>query len=117
MPTMNDNEPPLTAKDLAALELALKLTREESPGRAQQLLRIQIDDGWRRAACFAAFNCQCNALHLKPWEHAPCWVHDPDDYPESPEAARLLRRMIKAGVSRYDPDPMSSLEKAERKAS
>ena len=41
MPTMGDT-PPLTTNDRAALELALKLTRAESEGRAQQLLRIQL---------------------------------------------------------------------------
>jgi hypothetical protein len=112
MPTMDD-EPPLTTKDRIALELALKLTRAESEGRAAQLLRMQLEDGWFYAARFAAYNCQVNLLRLQPWEHPPVWCHDPDDYPESPEAAQLLRRMLKAGVSRYDPDPMSALEKAE----
>ena len=41
MPTMGDT-PPLTTNDRAALELALKLTRAESEGRAQQLLRMQL---------------------------------------------------------------------------
>jgi hypothetical protein len=29
---------------------------------------------------------------LTPWEHPPAWVDDPDDYPESPEAAQLLKQ-------------------------
>jgi hypothetical protein len=41
-------------------------------------------------------------------------LDDPDDRAERAEAARLLRRMLKAGVSRYHPDPMSALEKAEK---
>ena len=53
-------------------------------------------------------------LRLRPWEHPPAWIDDPDDYPESPEAAQLLKRMLAAGVSRYDPDPMATLEKAEK---
>src|SRR5215813_10011015 len=116
MPTM-DETPPLTRNDLAALELALKLTRQESEGRAAQLLRMQLDDGWFYAAHFAAYNCQTNALHLQPWEHPPIWVDDPDDYPESPEAADLLRRMLAAGVSRYHPDPLAAIEVAEKAAS
>jgi hypothetical protein len=106
--------PPLTTNDLVALEEALKLARQESEGRAEQLLQMQLEDGWFYAASFASYSCQCDALHLKPWEHPPIWVGDPDDYPESPEAARLLRRMLKAGGSRYHPDPMSALEKAEK---
>jgi hypothetical protein len=110
-----DDTPPLTTNDRVALELALKLTRAEGQGRAEQLLRMQLDDGWFYAAHFAVVNCQCNALHLQPWEWPPIWcADDPDESP--PEAAQLLRRMLKAGVSRYDPDPMASLEKAERKA-
>jgi hypothetical protein len=108
-----DDTPPLTRNDRDALERALKLTRQESEGRAQQLLRMQLDDGWFYAARFASYSCQVDALHLKPWEHPPIWVDDPDDYPDR-EAARLLKRMLAAGVSRFDPDPMRALEAAER---
>jgi hypothetical protein len=115
MPTTDDDAPPLTTNDLAALEQALKLTRQESAGRAAQIALKLAEDGWWNTACFAAFNCQCSTLHLKPWEHAPCWVDDPDDYPD-PEAARLLKRMLKAGVSRYHPDPLAAIEAAEKAA-
>jgi hypothetical protein len=109
----DDTPPPLTQNDIAALELALKLMREESEGRAQQLALKLAEDGWWSTARFAAYSCQVDSLHLKPWEHPPCWVDDPDDYPDR-EAVRLLKRMEAAGISKYDPDPMAALEAAKK---
>jgi hypothetical protein len=110
----DDDTPPLLTKtDIAALELALKLAREESPGRAQQLALKLAEDGWWPTARFAAYSCQVDRLHLKPWEHPPCWCDDPDDYPDR-EAARLLKRMLAAGISQFDPDPMAALEAAKK---
>jgi hypothetical protein len=108
----DDAPPPLTEADIAALELALKLVREESPGRAEQLALKLADDGWWPTARFAAYSRQVDALHLKPWEHPPCWATPDDDYPDR-EAARLLKRMLSAGISQFDPDPMVALEAAK----
>jgi hypothetical protein len=114
MPTTTD-EPLLTTNDRAALELALRTARQESAGRAEQLALKLAEDGWFATARFAAYSCQVDALHLQPWEWPPVWAGEDDD--ESPaEAVQLLRRMLKAGLSRFDPDPMAALEKAEKRA-
>jgi hypothetical protein len=65
---------------------------------------------------FDAYGAQIDALHLEPWQDPPC-VIDLDDVDENNEqGAALLRRMLAAGVSRYDPDPMRALERAEGKS-
>ncbi len=74
---------------------------------------------------------QNNALHLKPWQSPPCHI-DADEIdailargPPSPQnmeadkkygGALLLRRMLAAGLSAYDPTPLESLAAAKWKA-
>ena len=54
---------------------------------------------------FAAYGCQIDALKLKPWQTPPCYCDGEGDAPGD----RLLRRMLKAGVSRFHPDPLAAL--------
>ena len=94
--------------DQAALELAMRIARRD-PATRVQLDDMLKDEDWRSVAEFAAYHCQYQALHLKPWELPPCWV-DEDDPNERDKAARvLLSRMLAAGVSRYHPDPLVAL--------
>jgi hypothetical protein len=64
---------------------------------------------------FAAFFCQCRPLNLKPWQVPPCIVEDPD-VPRvgEEEAAKLLRRMLRAKMSRWSPDHIAELERREK---
>ena len=86
-------------------------------GRVEQVQGMLADPTrpWLETATFCAYHRQAVALHLRPWEHTPSWVTDPDNYPEAPEAARLAKKMIAAGVSLYDPDPLGALAAAARK--
>jgi hypothetical protein len=99
--------------DQLALEEAMRIARLE-PGRSRQLDAKLKDESWRDVAEFAASCVQSRALHLKPWETAPCDIYDDD--PDSP-GKRLLKRMLEAGVSRYAPDPLAALEAARARAS
>jgi hypothetical protein len=81
-----------------------------TPSRAWQLDQKLKDEPWTDVAEFAAACVQSRALHLKPWETALCDIYDGDD--DSP-GKRLLKRMLKAGVSRYAPDPLAALEAAQ----
>jgi hypothetical protein len=65
---------------------------------------------WFEVARFASAHCQCRALNLKPWELPPVWVGVGDD----PQAEKLWERMRRAGISRYDPDPVRACEQAEK---
>ena len=70
---------------------------------------------------FAAYSCQIKSLSLKPWQSPPVHEDEDADEPDNAEresdtaARKLLRRMLRAGVSRFDPDPLAALERANRK--
>jgi hypothetical protein len=61
------------------------------------------------------YSAQCAALRLKPWQEPPCVVSEDDPNERDKSAQELLRRMLAAGVSRYDRDPLAALAVAERK--
>ena len=90
------------------------------PGRAEQLRAMLEDEEWIEVAEFAAYHCQIHALSLKPWQSPPVHIDEDADEPDSAErepntaARKLLRRMLRAGVSRFDPDPLAALERAKR---
>jgi hypothetical protein len=61
---------------------------------------------WIDVATTAAYRCQSRALHLKPWQIPPLYCYEGDKDGEA-----LLRRMLDAGLSRYEPDPLRALDK------
>jgi hypothetical protein len=92
--------------DKAALDKSLSIIMNSpDAGRRQQVTIMTKQDGWFEAAEFASYHCQMQALNLKPWETPPC-LAAPDDTP----AGRFLRRMIAAGLSKFEPDPIQSFE-------
>ena len=96
----------MTRTDKEALERAMKICAEESPGRAEQLRAKLQDETWESVAQFASYCVQRRSLGLRPWEFSPCSAHEGEAGP----AADLLRRMLRAGISRYEPDPLRALE-------
>jgi hypothetical protein len=113
----------LSQVDRDALERALAMARKESPGRSQQIDDKLVDEPWFDVATFAAYGCQTDSLHLKPWQSPPCWIDDlvgtiqagNDGKNGDYAAAKLLQRLLDAGVSRYEPDPIKALEQAKKK--
>jgi hypothetical protein len=95
----------VTRVDRDALKRALQLARAESPGCAAQLAAKVKDEGWESAAQFAAYCCQCEALNLKCWQDAPMFAEIRPD----PEALAILVKLLGAGLSRYEPDPIAAL--------
>jgi hypothetical protein len=97
----------MTKIDQAALELAFEtVLKGKDASRAEQVRYLRAQDGWEPTARFCASLLQRRALELKPWDSPPCALDRPDDS----AAGRLLRRMLVAGLSRYDPNPMRGLE-------
>jgi hypothetical protein len=97
----------MTKLDQTALELALgTVLKGKDIGRAEQVRELRDQDGWESTARFCAALLQRRALELKPWDSPPCALDCPDDS----GAGRLLRRMLVAGLSRYDPNPLRGLE-------
>lgn len=103
----------MTDLDKAALQLALKLYREESSENAEYIDCKLAEDGFEEAATFAAFNRQIASLNLRPWECPPM---DADISDRDPKASALLARMLENGVSRFAPDPLKAIREAKRRA-
>ena len=59
------------------------------------------------------------ALQVRPWETVPVHVHEDDRIPVDNDvhregrAIKLLRRLLAAGLSRYEPSPLTALAKME----
>ncbi len=114
---------PTFSRCLIALDKAIELTMtaDDDDGRAQQVRDIQLECGWWSAASFCAYVRQSEHLSLLPWEGAPCHI-DPDEVDaiiaKGPlnnnafGAAKLLKKMLKSGVSRWDPSPIDALAAA-----
>ena len=103
--------------DRDALRRAIELARAESPETRQQIDAKLKTEPWEEVAGFAAYSCQCTRLRLKPWEAPP--VHSDDEvtrphrYGSRPQEVELRQRMIKLGVSLFEPDPLAALAAAE----
>jgi hypothetical protein len=117
-------DPTLTEKDREALTRAMEIASRE-PRRREQLESMLEDRPWREVAEFAASVCQTKALSLYPWEVGPSDVseHDEDgpvdlgarlSEQSEPAARKLLRRMLAAGLSRFEPDPITALARVEK---
>src|SRR5262249_18190397 len=112
----------LSEIDRDALERAMQLARRD-PLRAQQLDSKLADESWVEVAKFAASCVQGAVLHLKPWQSPPMRIdeHADADQPmrnfcdNDQPAIRLLRRMLAAGISRYEPDPLTALAAAKKR--
>jgi hypothetical protein len=103
--------------DLDALTRALEIARRD-PRRAKQLEDKEKTYGWADAAHLAAYACQCDALKLRPWQDPPMYGDSTDGVDDFPNAGRssaadLLRRLLAAGLSRFEPDPKQALARAE----
>ena len=106
--------PDLDAVDRDALERAMQIAQRD-PLRKEQLQSKLEDEEWTETATFAAYSCQIESLSLKPWQSPPCQIDEDADEPDNAErepdtvGRKLLRQMLRAGVSRYDPDPLAAL--------
>ena len=116
----------LSPADKAALEHAIEQYRASGRWQRQTIddLFARGDD-WADVGRYAAFHCQCERLHLPPWLVAPCDVNNierdlvrTDDRAERTglrAAAQLLKRMLDAGLSRFEPDPLGALARVEQR--
>ncbi len=104
--------------DREALERAIKLAREQDAGRRQQIDGKLKSESWEAVGRFASYFCQSRSLKLRPWQWPPCWVtiDDQDDgLGGRKAAAMLLRRLLDAGLSKFEPDPLNAISEAEAK--
>ena len=108
----------LSDVDRDALKRCIEMARTY-PRRSEQIDWKIKYDGWKDTAKFCAYLCQSKNLHLEIQEFPPCWLLDVDDtagpaFKRKPEAAKLLRRLLTAHLSRFEPDPIAALAAAEK---
>ena len=99
--------------DRDALERALEKAKADEPDRIERKLERK---GWIEAATSAAYGCQRRALGLKPWQSPPMYGDAHPDHNGHTDAAVLLKRLLDAGLSRYEPDPIGALAAIEARA-
>lgn len=111
---MTNDDDELSAVDIDALERALARVRASNPSRREQIARMLRED-WYKAAHFAAYSCQIDALKLKPWRDPPCYGHlrTDDGAYSDPAAHELAERLEAAGPSIFEPDPIAALAAIE----
>ena len=72
---------------------------------------------WFEAARYCASFAQRMTLRLKPWDCWPCETADkvsnPPRYAQRPQEVELRQRMIRLGISIFEPDPLRALAEAE----
>jgi hypothetical protein len=96
------------------------LVRAEGPNETRWIDDHVRNSGFFEAGRLASYHCQYRALQLKPWEFPPIWIDDisatlkePPEFKDRHRAAKLLQRLFAHGLSRYEPDPVAALERAE----
>lgn len=110
----------MTSKiDRDAFTRAIAIYRQERPGGSGHIDRKIAEEGFEAAGRFCAYWCQSRNLKLAPCEFPPAWLRDVDDtegpsFKRKAEAARLLRRLLAAGLSQFEPDPIGALAAAEK---
>jgi hypothetical protein len=103
--------------DIEALTRSFNMGCRESTAYRAHLTAIEKQSGWRIAAEHASYHFQIKALKLRPWEPPPPWVRDIEGYLEAGDdgvggwyrAAQLAQRLLEAGLSLYEPDPITAL--------
>jgi hypothetical protein len=100
-------DPHLSDRD--ALDAAVELVRRHRE-RWQEFLDLARQRGWREASLVAAVDAQVRSLRLPPWreEEIPCLANPRG----GSRASKLLRRMLRRGISRWHPRPLAAIAEA-----
>jgi hypothetical protein len=109
----------LTAIDRDALRRAFEAAAAEGAGYREHLDGIEARDGWVSAAESASYHLQVKNLRLRPWQCPPCscWSDEVGHgYGRSRAEVMLRRRMLKANISLFEPDPHAALAAKARGA-
>jgi hypothetical protein len=115
---MNSWKPKMTDElsdvDRDALTRAMEITMRE-PDRAGQLTAKLEDEPWVEVAKFAAYHCQTKFMRLRPWDAAPCHALMDEGggrITRNSKAGAVMDRLLDAGLSQWEPDPMAALAEA-----
>jgi hypothetical protein len=109
----------LSAADRDAMTRAIVIANEYQhkhdrlrDGETQIECKLKVD--WIEAGESAAYSCQVRVLGLKPWQSPPCYGDAQPGHDGHADAAVLLKRLLDAGLSRWEPDPVAALAKIEQ---
>jgi hypothetical protein len=109
--------------DEEAWTLALEMYRARGPLDAGYI-DVKLTRGIKEAGKAASFSLQVENLRLPPWATAPCHLlgdvdvvlaRGDDGTRGDYNAAVLLKRMQRYGISRWHPDPVAALREAEKR--
>jgi hypothetical protein len=113
--------------DRAAMKRAIEEVRQKGGEDLRQIEQKLRDEPWEDVGQFAAYSCQDDNLQLEPWQVPPCWLRDdddvqaalsmPHDHSGRREAGELVQRLLAAGLSRFEPNPIRALAEVEATAS
>jgi hypothetical protein len=103
--------------DRDALTRALDMANTLDPIIASAVAATLKSETWEAAARYAVYHLQMKSLRLRPWQAPPCNSDDEID-PAGLSGGRreevaLRQRMLAAGLSQYEPDPIAALAEAE----
>lgn len=113
--------------DRDALERAIVACRSESAARDRQIdsmLYGKEPQPWERVGEFAARCVQGRSLDLMPWQRPPMFyanqidsaLREPFGDPSGRrEAGEVLQRLLRNGLSKYEPDPLAAIAEAEQR--
>jgi hypothetical protein len=105
--------------DRPAMQAAIEELLRLEPTWNETVAGMLETQPFEAVGAWAATICQVRNMRLKSWECPPADstnVREPcDRYGSRPDEVELLRRLLRAGVSRYHPDPMQALAAAKAK--
>src|SRR5262249_1328144 len=113
----------LTPVDCEALKRAIEIARSD-PEEREVIDRLMEKEGWFIAAQQAVYHCQRELIRPRLWQPTPADMDDiegtlakgEDGLNGGYRAALLLKRMLAAGLSRYEPRPVEALAEARKRA-
>jgi hypothetical protein len=105
--------------DRAAMKRAIEEVRRKGGEDQRQIEAMLASQPWEEVGAFAAYSCQDDNLQLEPWQVPPCWLRTDDDVRDAlamphdhsgrREAGEIVQRLLAAGLSRYEPNPLEAL--------
>src|SRR5262245_40235078 len=108
--------------DRDAMKRAIEELHRKGGADAEQIALKLANEPWADVGRYGSFCCQYEHLQLRPWQTPPCWLRDdddvadalsrPDDHTGRRTAAEIVKRLLAAGLSRYEPDPLGALATA-----
>jgi hypothetical protein len=113
----------MNAIDRDALERAIEIARQDPAKRRRIDERLAEGENWERVAGRCAVWCQHDSLDLQPWQSAPLFyanhldtvLREPFGDPSGRrEAGEVLQRLLRNGLSKFEPDPIGAIAEAEQ---